>query len=99
MDEPNLQCAPKARDFTVPATQRADGPVQYRVHTANARYTLWFVRLCNIGPPTCLGLPRCFLPWWNLSPQYDVYSTYARYALTYLHCGVYIARLSPGLLL
>ena len=37
MDEPNLQCAPKARDFVVPATQVPGGAAHYRNHTANYR--------------------------------------------------------------
>lgn len=37
MDEPNLQCAPKARDFLVPATQVPEGAAHYRKHRANAR--------------------------------------------------------------
>ena len=38
MDKPNLQCAPKARDFTVPATQ-ASGQTSpaYRIFTNNTR--------------------------------------------------------------
>ena len=48
MDEPNLQCAPKAKDFLVPMTQLPGSSSKdaHRIHTCNIRYTL--------GTPYCV---------------------------------------------
>ena len=48
MDEPNLQCAPKAKDFLVPMTQLPGSSSKdaHRIHTCNIRYSLWNPLLC-----------------------------------------------------
>ena len=42
MDEPNLQCAPKAKEFVVPTTQLPNSASKdgHRIHTSNVRYSL-----------------------------------------------------------
>ena len=54
MDEPNLQCAPKAKDFIVPVTQLPErtSDEAHRLHTCNIRYSP-LISVCRL---VCLYL-------------------------------------------
>lgn len=56
MDEPNLQCAPKAKDFLVPMTQMPGSSSKHahRIHTCNIRYNTYFSHRW----PIVHGIPR-----------------------------------------
>ena len=61
MDEPNLQCAPKAKDFIVPVTQLPErtSDEAHRLHTCNIRYSP-LISVCRlVCLYVCLSVCMC----------------------------------------